>query len=183
MMQSTIATLGDNCHTSVSTRAHKNNYFNIVYPLHSPSSMWRAKVFADSSSSSSYSDSTELPRPKRKQSAPVTSQDTTKSDRITFHLLPLANLKAIFGNFHCWSFFVAEYSHAESHTRAVLRALSPDMLPHHVLRAGAVKRATLCSGFIQRVFCSFGGINLKRCFTVFYGLNLAQCVCTGYIES
>ena len=76
MMQSTIATLGDDYHTSVSTRAHKNNYFNIVYALHLPSSMWRAKVFADSSSSSSDSDSTELPRPKRKRSAPVASQVT-----------------------------------------------------------------------------------------------------------
>ena len=69
MMQSAIGTLGDDYHTGASTRAHKNNYFNIVYALHSPSNMWRAKVFADSSSSSSDSDSTELPRPKRKRSS------------------------------------------------------------------------------------------------------------------
>jgi len=55
-----------------------NNYFNIVYELHSPSSMWQAKVFTDSSSSSSDSDSAKLPHLKMKQSAHVVSQDTTK---------------------------------------------------------------------------------------------------------
>jgi len=40
--------------------------------------MWRAKVFADSSSSSSDFDSTKLPHPKRKQSAHMALQDTTK---------------------------------------------------------------------------------------------------------
>jgi len=78
MIQSAIATLGDDYHTSASTRAHKNNYFNIVYVLHSPSNMWRAKVFADSSSSSSDLDSTELLCLKRKQSACMALQDTTK---------------------------------------------------------------------------------------------------------
>ena len=34
-------------------------------------------------------------------------------------------------------------------TRAALRALSSDTLPHHVLRAGGVKQASLYSGFIQ----------------------------------
>jgi len=43
--------------------------------------MWRAKVFVDSSSSSSGSDSTELPCPKRKRSAHVASQGTTKGKR------------------------------------------------------------------------------------------------------
>jgi len=78
MMQSAIATLGDDYHTSTSTCTHKNNYFNIVYVLHSPSNMQQAKVFVDSSSSSSDSDSTKLPRLKRKQSACAASQDTTK---------------------------------------------------------------------------------------------------------
>ena len=31
MMQSAIATLGDDYHTGASTWAHKNNYFNIVH--------------------------------------------------------------------------------------------------------------------------------------------------------
>jgi len=79
MMQLAIATLGDDYHTSISTRTHKNNYFNTVYAFHSPSNMWRVKVFMDfSSSRSSDSDSTELPCPKRKQSAHVT---TTKGKR------------------------------------------------------------------------------------------------------
>jgi len=124
MMQSAIATLGDGYHTSASTCAHKNNYFNIVYALHSPSNMWQVKVFADSSSSSSGLDFTELPHLKR------------------------------------------------------------NTLPHHVLHAGAIKqqRHTLASfNTNHRVFCYFGGINLKRCFTVIYRLNLVQCVCTGYI--
>jgi len=87
MMQSAIATLGDDYHTSTSTCAHNNNYFNIVYALHSPSKIWRAKVFVDSSSSPSDSDSTKLPRPKRKQSAHVTSQDTIKGKRERKELL------------------------------------------------------------------------------------------------
>ena len=153
MMQSTIATLGDDCHTSASKRAYKNNYFNIVYALHSPSSMWRAKVFADSSSSSSDLDSIELPRPKRKRSAPVASQDTTKSDRIMFHLLPLAYLKAnLLWELPLLVFLCSEVPiiiTTPNHTRAVLRALSSYMLPHHVLSAGTIKRATLSSGFIQ----------------------------------
>jgi len=62
----------------VPQHADKNNYFNIVYVLHSPSKMWQAKVFTDSSSSSSDSDSTELPHPKRKQSTRVDLQGTTK---------------------------------------------------------------------------------------------------------
>ena len=115
MMQSTIATLGDDYHTSVSTRAHKNNYFNIVYALHLPSSMWRAKVFADSSSSSSDSDSTELPRPKRKRSAPVALQ-VTKCKRERKALLKgekkimvqiVKDLDA--AEFSLWSSFVSGY--------------------------------------------------------------------------
>ena len=81
MMQSDIATLGEDYHTNASTRAHKNNYFNIVYVLHSLSNMWGAKVFADSSSSSSDLDSTKSPRPKRKRSAHVVLQDATKGKR------------------------------------------------------------------------------------------------------
>ena len=137
MMQSTIAALGDDCHTSTSKRAHKNNYFNIVYALHSPSSMWRTKVFADSSSSSSDLDSIKLPHPKRKRSAPVASQDTTKSDRITFHLLPIAYLKAIFfGNFYCWSYFVAHNNHAESHPCCITRPFLLHIATPRIKRRG-----------------------------------------------
>jgi len=49
--------------------------------LHSPSNMWQAKVFVDSSLSSSDLDSTELPHPKRKRSAHVALQDTTIGKR------------------------------------------------------------------------------------------------------
>lgn len=41
MTQAAIATLGDDYHTSTSTRAHKNNYFNIVHALCSPNNMRR----------------------------------------------------------------------------------------------------------------------------------------------
>ena len=79
----------------------------------------------------------------------MASQDTTKSGRITFHLLPLAYLKAIFfGNFHLRSGVPITIT-TPNHTHGVLRALSSYMLPHHVLSAGAVKRAILYSGFIQ----------------------------------
>jgi len=57
-----------------------------------------------------------------------------------------------------------------------------DMLLHYILRTGAVKQLASFNTNHQ-VFCSFGGINLKRYFTVIYGLNLAQCVCTGYIKN
>ena len=141
MMQSTIATLGDDYHTSVSTRAHKNNYFNIVYALHLPSSMLRAKVFADSSSSSSDSS-----YHVRKRSAPMASQ-VTKCKRERKALLkgekrelPLLVFLRI---------GVPITIATPNHTRAALRALSSDTLPHHVLRAGAVKQASLYSGFIQ----------------------------------
>ena len=70
--------------------------------------------------------------------------------RVTgFHLLPLAYLKAIFfGNFHLCSGVPITIT-TPNHTHAVLHALFSYMLPHHVLSAGAVKPATLYSGFIQ----------------------------------
>ena len=143
MMQSTIATLGDDYHTSVSTRAHKNNYFNIVYALHLPSSMWRAKVFADSSSSSS--DSSYHVR--KGNEVPLWLQQVTKCKRERKALLkgekrelPLLVFLRI---------GVPITIATPNHTRAALCALSSDTLPHHVLRAGAVKQASLYSGFIQ----------------------------------
>jgi len=72
MVQSAIATLSDKYHTSTSTRAHKNNYFNIVC----------AKVFTDSSSDS---DSPELPHPKRKYEGKL--QIKSKSNQSPYNKL------------------------------------------------------------------------------------------------
>ena len=151
----------------------------IVYALYSPRTCGERKF-----SSSSSSDSTELPRLKRKRSAHVASKDTTKGKRErkallkgkkkwckvrrTSTLLTYICPKQIM-NGKDIGLFCSSKSH---NSRAALHVLSSDTLPHHVLCVGAVKRATLYSGFIQLQSSSFLFFNLKRRFTVFYGLNL-----------
>jgi len=97
--------------------------------------MWRVKVFTDSSSSSSDSDSTELPHPKRKRSARIALQDTTKGEWERKVLLKGEKKK-------CQS--VKDLDTAELSLQSVI-----NILLHYVLRTGAVKQATLYSGFIQ----------------------------------
>jgi len=133
---------------STSTHTHKNNYFNIVYALYSPSNMWRAKVFVDSPVM-------QIPP----------SYHVWKGNEVPMWLCRIQLNKGKWrekccwkgrringvkceGPWCCWTFFTVSDWHVAE--------------PHITCRAVKQLNYALVSfNTNHRIFCSFGGINLN----------------------